>query len=184
MAIAYCAAQISPHMARTPEGYLICYSVPINRIGKQLYMAGELGLEGDPNRLVTIYRLEEDVFALSAVASFEGKDVTAGHPPEMVTAGTYAAYHKGHAENVRRVGDNTVADLVIKDPSLSSDVENGVVREVSCGYECVFVPYLDGYKQTNIMGNHVAVVPKGRAGSTVAIQDAATKAEKGRNRMN
>lgn len=52
----------------------------------------------------------------------------------MLNAENQAGYSKGHLENVRREGENTVADLVIKDPSLVSDVENGVLREVSCGY--------------------------------------------------
>lgn len=181
--LAYYGTRISPHMDRTPEGYLICRDVPINRTGTQSYLAGELNLGGDPEREVTVYRLEEDVFAPAALASQEGKDVTRGHPPEMLTAENQANYSKGHLENVRRKGENTVADLIIKDPSLASDVESGVLREVSCGYNCKFEPYMDGYKQTHIIGNHVAVVPKGRAGAAVAIKDAAAQAEKGRKRM-
>ena len=180
----YYGSHLSEHLVKTPEGYLICYAVPINRTGTQNYSAGELGLDGDTERPVTVYRLEEDVFSPAALASFEGKDVTRGHPPEMLNAENQAGYSKGHLENVRREGENTVADLVIKDPSLVSDVENGVLREVSCGYNCNFEPYLDGYKQTNIIGNHVAIVPRGRAGHDVAIKDAAEQAEKGRNCMN
>lgn len=183
MAVTYYGSHISEHLVKTPEGYLICYGVPINRTGTQMYTAGELGLDGDPERPVTVYRLEEDVFAPAALASLEGKDVTRGHPAEMLNAGNQAGYSKGHLENVRRDGENTVADLIIKDPSLVSDVENGVLREVSCGYNCQFEPYQDGYRQTHIVGNHVAVVPRGRAGRDVAIKDAAEQAEKGRNHM-
>ena len=179
----YYGSHLSEHLVKTPEGYLICYGVPINRTGTQNYSAGELGLDGDTGRPVTVYRLEEDVFSPAALASFEGKDVTRGHPPEMLNAENQAGYSKGHLENVRREGENTVADLVIKDPSLVSDVENGVLREVSCGYNCNFEPYQDGYKQTHIIGNHVAVVPRGRAGSTVSIKDAAGQAEKGLKHM-
>ena len=181
MAIAYYGSTLSPNIDRTPEGYLICRNVPINRTGVQVYGAGELGLPGEPDKAVQVYRLEEDVFAPAALASFEGKDITRGHPPEMLTAENQAGYSKGHLENVRRDGENTVADLIIKDPALVSDVENGVLREVSCGYNCTFEPYRDGYRQTGIIGNHVAVVPRGRAGSTVAIKDATPEVEKGRN---
>ena len=184
MAVAYYGTTLSPNMDRTPEGFLICRNVPINRTGIQIYGAGELNLPGDPDKPVRVYRLAEDVFTPAALASFEGKDVTRGHPPEMLTAENQSGYSKGHLENVRREGDNTVADLVIKDPSLVSDVENGILREVSCGYHCRFEPYQDGYKQTGIRGNHVAVVPKGRAGETVSIQDqAADQAEKGLKHM-
>lgn len=182
MAIAYYGAQISPNMTRTPEGYLICRNVPINRTGDQEYAARELQLDGDPDRLVVVHRYPEDVFDPAAMASFEGKDITQGHPPENLTPENQAAYSKGHIENVRRVGDTTVADLFIKDATLASDVENGVVREVSCGYLCDYVLDGDGYKQQRIRGNHVAVVPRGRAGHDVAIKDAAQEAEKGRNK--
>lgn len=179
--ITYYGSSVSPHIDRTPEGYLICRDVPINRTGTQTYLAHELGLDGDPDRPVTVYRLEEDVFSPAALASFEGKDITRGHPAEMLTAENHASYSMGHLENVRHIGDNTVADLIIKDSSLASDVENGVLREVSCGYNCNFEPYLDGYKQTRIRGNHLAIVPRGRAGGSVSIHDAAAKAEKGTN---
>ena len=182
MAIAYYGARISPHMTRTPEGYLICHDVPINRVGDQEYTARDLQLDGDPDRMVMVHRYPEDVFDPAAIASFEGKDITQGHPPENLTPENQAAYSKGHVQNVRRVGDNTVADLYIKDPGLASDVENHVVREVSCGYLCDYVPDGDGYKQKRIRGNHVAVVHRGRAGHDVAIKDAAPEAEKGRKK--
>lgn len=161
MAIAYYGAQISPHMDLTTEGLLICRDVPINRIGEQIYLAWELGLDGDPDRAITVHRHPEDVFAPAALASFEAKDVTAGHPPESVAPENHALYSKGHVQNVRRNGDFTVADLVIKDASLISDIRNGVVREISCGYNCHYIPDGDGYRQTNIQGNHVAVVLRG-----------------------
>lgn len=183
MAIAYYGATISPNMDKTPEGYLICRNVPINRTGVQVYTAQEVGIPGGGDDPVNVYRLEEDVFAPAALASMEGKDITRGHPPDMLDASNQAAYSNGHIENVHRDGDNTLADLIIKDPSLVSDVENKVLREVSCGYYCTFEPYMDGYKQTHLIGNHVAVVPRGRAGHEVAIHDTAPEAEKGRQKM-
>lgn len=104
MAVAYYGSHISEHLVKTPEGYLICYEVPINRTGTQMYTAGELGLEGEPERPVTVYRLEEDVFSPAALASLEGKDITRGHPAEMLAAENQASYSKGHLEHVRRVG--------------------------------------------------------------------------------
>jgi len=181
--LAYYGTRLSPHMDKTPEGYLICRDVPIARTGTQVYAAGELGLDGDPGRAVTVERHPEDVFEPEAMASFEGKDVTAGHPPEQVGPENHAHYSKGHVQRVRRDGDKLAADLLIKDAALISDVENGVLREVSCGYLCEYVPEGDGFRQRHIRGNHVAVVPRGRAGHEVAIQDAAGTAEKGRKCM-
>jgi len=180
--IAYYGSKISKHMTQTPEGFLICRDVPIARIGTQDYLARELGLDGEPDRPVTVERRPEDVFDPAAIASFEGKDVTYTHPPEMLAAGNQSAYSKGHAENVRREGDFLVADLHLKDPTLISEVRNGILREVSCGYLCDYTPSGAGYRQANIRGNHIAIVPRGRAGHDVAIKDSAAglPAEKGK----
>ena len=178
--LAYYGTQISPHMTDTPEGYLICRDVPIARTGEMTYQAAELQLDGDPGRLVTVYRDEADVFDPAALASFEGKDVTSGHPAESVGPTNHAAYSKGHVQNVRRESGYVMADLLIKDAALISDIRNGIVREVSCGYNCVYEPLPDGrYRQKEIRGNHVAVVPRGRAGREVAIKDSAAHAGKG-----
>ena len=181
--LAYYGTKISPHMTDTPEGYLICLDVAISRTGDLAFRAAELGLEGDPDRAVTVRRYAEDVFDPAAVASFEGKDVTAGHPAESVGPANHGAYSKGHVQNVRREGEYLTADLLIKDAALISDIKNGVVREVSCGYLCSYTPEGDHYRQEHIRGNHVAVVPRGRAGREVAIQDSAQDAGKGTNTM-
>ena len=176
MAIAYYGSTLSPNIDRTPEGYLICRNVPIARTGPQDYLAREMMLDGDPERIVRVQRYPEDVFEAATLASFEGKPITDGHPPENVGPENYAAYTKGHVQNVRRSGEYIVADLYINDANLANEVRNNVKREVSCGYLCNCVPDGAGYRQSNIRGNHVAVVPRGRAGSTVAIKE-----EKGRN---
>lgn len=181
--LAYYGDRISPHMTDTPEGFLICHDVPIARTGPQDYLARELMLDGDPDRIVTVQRHPEDVFEEATLASFEGKPICDGHPPENVGPENYAAYTKGHIQNVRRDGDYIVADLYINDANLANEVRNNVKREVSCGYLCNYVPDGAGYKQSRIRGNHVAVVPRGRAGRDVAIKDAAEQAEKGRNHM-
>ena len=181
--LVYYGDHISPHMTTTPEGFLICRDVPIARTGEMDYRAADLLLEGDPDRLVKVYRHPEDVFDPAAMASFEGKEVTNGHPAEDVGPENHAAYSKGHIQNVRRQGDRLIADLHLKDAALISDVRSGVMREVSCGYHCSYVPEGDGYRQQDIRGNHVAVVPRGRAGHEVAIHDSAEHAGKGKNTM-
>ena len=184
MPVTYYGSAISPHIDRTPEGFLICRDVPVARTGSQRYLAREMQLDGDPERLIDVNRHPEDVFEPATLASLEGKPVTDGHPAEGVTAENYSSYTKGHIQNVRRDGDFIVADLLIYDASLASDIENGVKREVSCGYTCNYVPDGAGYKQSKIRCNHLAVVPRGRAGHDVAIHDAAPEAEKGRTPMN
>lgn len=180
--IAYYGSKLSPHMTETPEGFLICHDVKIARTGTQNYLAREIGLDGMPERVLQVTRSAEDVFDPAAIASFEGKDVTNTHPSEMIVQENQSAYSKGHAENVRRVGDYLVADLYLKDPTLISEVKNGTMRDVSCGYYCQYEADGAGYRQTHIRGNHIAIVPRGRAGRDVAIKDSAAElpAEKGK----
>lgn len=180
MAIAYYGSRISPNQIETAEGYLICRSVPIARTGDQQYTAREVRQDGDPGQMVIVHRRPEDVFAEETIASFEGKPVTDDHPPENVQAENFASYARGHVQNVRRAGDNLVGDVYITDAKLASDVKHRVKREISCGYQCDLVPDgAGGYYQTNIRGNHVAVVLRGRAGHDVAIHDAANTAAEG-----
>ena len=169
--IYYYGTEISPNQIETAEGFLICKNVPIARTGMQEYTARDLMLDGDPERMIKVNRYETDVFEPAVLASFEGKPVTDGHPPEEVEPANFASYAKGHIQRVRREGDFMVADLYINDPILINDVRNGIKREVSCGYICEYTADGDGYKQSKIRGNHVAVVPRGRAGHEVAIKD-------------
>lgn len=181
--LAYYGTALSDHITKKPSGGIVCTGVPIARTGTQEYLAGELGLGGDPERVILVTRAPEEVFASEAMASFEGVCVCDDHPPESVTAVNFSQYSKGHAQNVRREGEYLVADLHIEDAVLADQVLHRAKREVSCGYTTTYVPDGGGYRQTNIRGNHVAVVLRGRAGSEVSIKDAAQGAGKGRKTM-
>ena len=170
---AYYGDRFSPHMTRTPEGYLICHDVPIARCGEQQYLPQELGLSGE--NIITVYRNEDEVFKTTAIASFEGKTVTDNHPSTDVKSDNYNIYTKGVVQNVHRgkndLADKLLADLFIYDAILIAEIESGK-REISCGYDCDYVDNNDGtFYQANILGNHVAVVDRGRAGHTVSIRD-------------
>lgn len=170
---AFYGSRISENMTKTPEGFLICFNVPIARTGWYEYLASEVGLEG--GNIVKVYRSPEEVFDKKAIASFEGKIVTDNHPPELLTPETSELYTRGAMQNVRQSpneSDLLLADLIIYNQRLIDEIENKGKREVSCGYEYILVPNDDGtYSQTNIVGNHVAIVDSGRAGDRVAIMD-------------
>ena len=190
--MAYYGTRISDHMTLTePEKYLICHDVPICRTGWQKYIGSEIG--APEHEFVEVYRSEEEVCNPQAIASFEGMTVTDGHPPArsgndpaIVAPDNDGTYNRGHIQNVRKgkepIGGEipVLGDLFIKDANLIGKIDGGL-REVSCGYGCRYIPW-DGkkgpegypaYKQTEIRGNHVAVVPDGRAGDRVAIRDSA-----------
>ena len=173
----YFAERLSPHMAESTEGYLICRGVPVARSGTQLYLPSELGLPpGTVPDPVPVYRPEGEVFSPACMASFEGKPVTEDHPdlPEGVSAENIRLYQKGHAQNIRR-GKGTqenllLADLVITDPETIRHIRDGK-REISCGYTYTLAEENGRYVQRDIRGNHIAVVDRGRAGSRVRIND-------------
>ena len=176
---AYYGSRISENMTKTPEGFLICLNVPIARTGVQQYLPYELGLnDREQGAYVNVIRTEEEVFSPATIASFEGKPVTDEHPPDDVSPENFTAFSNGHAQNVRRgtgeESDLLLADLFITSPKLIEAIENGR-REVSCGYVCSYEQIDGDIYQRAIRGNHVAVVPAGRAGSRVAIKDSATE---------
>ena len=181
--LAYYGYTISPNQIETGEGFLICRNVPISRTGDQEYLGWEIGIPGaGGGQIVTVHRPPEEVFSTAALASFEGKPVTNDHPLVLIGPDDVKMYEMGHAQNVRR-GDGeweeyTLADLHIHDRELIDAVQSGK-REISCGYECEYVPNGDGtYTQRNIRGNHVAVVERGRAGKRAAILDSDKKKAK------
>lgn len=181
--IQYYGYTISPNQIETGEGFLICRNVPISRTGDQEYMGWEIGIPGaGGGQIVTVHRPPEEVFSTAALASFEGKPVTNDHPPVLIGPDDVKTYEMGHAQNVRR-GEGeweeyTLADLHIHDRELIDAVQSGK-REISCGYECEYVPNGDEtYTQRNIRGNHVAVVERGRAGKRAAILDSDKKKAK------
>ena len=98
----------------TDEGFL-CAPGKVARTGIQEYLARELQLPGDPNRIVRVMRLPEEVFAPESLASLEGEDVTFDHPKEgSVTSESYSKLTKGVVKGPgRQEGDFVIADLII-----------------------------------------------------------------------
>lgn len=187
---AYYATKLSDNMSETPEGYLICKNVPICRTGWQDYRAVELGLgaaEGyRPEDIVKVYRDEAEVLSPATMASFEGKTVTSPHPPLFLNTTNDAEYNRGSIHNVRKgpvVGDvkTLIADIFIKAGRLAQEVKNNILREVSCGYDCLYEPIGDRqYEQKNIRGNHLAIIPAGRCGPACQIMDCACHTDSGK----
>ena len=143
----YVSEQISPRIAETPEGFLVCLDVPIARTGRMVYnkktesdiMPWLKDVEADENGLVTVLREPDEVFRLDTMASFEGKPVTVDHPMDLVGPENWAEFAKGNMQGVRR-GYNDQADLLLSDFLITDKTAIDVVRsrekrEVSCGYD-------------------------------------------------
>lgn len=172
--VAYYGSKISDNMVSTPEGYLICRNVPIGRTGWMKYRGEEIGIPEMAGQMIDVYRSADEVFSPAAMASFEGKPTTNDHPKKLLSVDDVQIYVVGHVQNVRREGEYLLADLLFNDKASINAIENGK-REVSSGYDCLWIPLNDDktkWEQKEIIGNHVAIVTKGRAGDRVAILDA------------
>lgn len=171
----FTTSKLSENIHETPEGYLVCVGVPIARTGAMQYGKNETPLEVGEDGIVTIDRAENEVFRPETIASFEGKPITITHPIDFVAPENWKELAKGTIQNVRRgEGDQAtdlIADLLITDSVAIGLVRNGL-REVSCGYEAEYTQTGEGRGvQTNIIGNHLALVDEGRAGAAYAIND-------------
>ena len=153
----------------TPEGFLRCSSL-LTRTGVFEYCDADGNTWGE-------YRDAEEVFEPESLDSFRMVVVTDDHPAEMVTADNVKDVQVGHVgSDVRRDGDFVRASLVITDPEVIRSIQDGKV-ELSCGYFAQVIqdagvapdgtPFTS--RQTNIRGNHLALVEQGRAGPSCRL---------------
>lgn len=163
----------------TKEGYLVA-TARVARTGTQLYLASELGsIATDagfkPTDVVRVYRHEDQVFDKASLDTITRLPVTVNHPSEEVTAANWGKYSVGE------VGDAyaTEPEWIVVNPMVK---DSGAVQaartthqEISMGYRAEIVKARDGldadFEQIGIRYNHLALVPKGRAGDLARIGD-------------
>lgn len=113
------------------------------------------------------YRPPEEAFNADSLASIRGKPITLGHHGWVSSANYREAKPVGTViSDGRQDGNNIRADVVI----YSLDTDD---RELSCGYQTELeetsgvTPEGEHYDaiQRNIVYNHLAIVPRGRAGN-------------------
>lgn len=161
-------------MKRTVDGYLTA-SVRAARTGIQIYSGAEVGKPEMAQ--VRVYRPEAEVFKKDAMASFTTIPVTVNHPPAAVTADNWREYAVGSTgEDIARDGDFIRVPIIVKDAAAIRQIESGK-RQLSMGYACdldwTAGTTADGLtydaKQTNLIGNHLAIVDAARGGSFLTI---------------
>ncbi len=190
----YLASFLSDNIAEKDDGTLIVVGCPIARTGWQKYSvkdlpqkhAEDLGVDvSNPEASIDLYRPADEVFHPEFLASLNGVVITDGHPPngEFVDPKNFSKYSMGHIQNVRKGAEPMedgewpiIADLHISAEPLISKVRNKIAREISLGYDFSIKRVGDKICQCSMVGNHNAVVPKGRAGDLVRIEDAAPDA--------
>lgn len=181
----YTTEELGPNRERTPEGFLICYDVPVARTGEMIYGPGETPVPVGKDGRAKVFRHEKEVFAQKSMRSLNGKPVTDDHPPVDVSPENWKYYTRGMVVNPRRGEgehkDFLIADLIILDQDMIADIESGK-REVSCGYNPDYLQMLDDDgepvpgegEQVNILYNHLALVSRGRCGARCSIGDKRT----------
>lgn len=162
----------SARAERTDEGFVRAYDVVLARTGIYHYPQAD----GTVRRR---YRPPEEVGAPEALASFAGKPITNLHPQTMVTPETARAHSGGALGDTLTLGDDgnvRVSSLTLHAADLIRAYDAGTL-ELSLGYWADIVehpgvtPEGEHYddRQTNIRGNHVALVPQGRAGRVASL---------------
>jgi hypothetical protein len=161
---------------KTSDGFLVG-TAKVARTGIQIYAGHEVGRPDLAQ--VRVFRPEAEVFHKDALHSFAHRPMTLDHPPEMVTADNWRTYAVGSTgDEIARDGEAVRVPLVLMDAKAISAVDGGK-RELSMGYfadlkwEAGKTPGGEEYDamQTNIRGNHLAVVTAARAGSAYRIGD-------------
>lgn len=162
----------------TKDGYLVA-DAHVARTGIQIYLASELGLDGDPNRRVKVYRPPEEVFSKDAMSSYAHSPVTVNHPSEMVDSSNWKQHSRGQTgDEVLRDGEFVRVPMMLMDENAINEWRNGT-RELSMGYT-MDLKVEDGVTsdgeeyeavQTNLRMNHLALVPQARGGSKLRLGD-------------
>jgi len=150
---------------KTDEGFLVDTPI-VGRVGIQTYMNSDGTTRKE-------YRPAEEVFHPDALASMVGKPITDAHPNGKVTAANFKKLTIGTILGAgKQDGDNVRVDIIIQDAEAIIKAEKGGVRELSLGYTVDLDETPGEYNgekydviQRNLKINHLALVPKGRAGN-------------------
>lgn len=156
-------------LIETQEGFLEGYAIA-TRTGVFLYRKADGSIQRE-------LRTDEEVFNQDAIDSFKMKPITNDHPEDMVNIDNASELSVGMTGQEIKKIDNYLAPFIkITDKKTIQDIKSGK-RGLSFGYKVNLVKK-DGiyngekydYVQTNIRGNHLALVYEGRAGEKAKLR--------------
>ena len=156
------------------NGYLTIKGNPISSFGIFPYSAQQLGIaEGDPKRIINVFRPESTVNDPEAINSFQNVPLINEHTYLNGAAdGPGSAPEKkgveGVLSNVRYEKPWMRGDLKVFSRDMQQQLSSGK-KDLSLGYKCQFEHNpgeFDGqpyeFVQTKMRGNHIALVGEGR----------------------
>jgi uncharacterized protein len=165
-----------PQTARQQDqnGFLHVRKCPISSFGIFQYSAAQVGLDGDPNRIVNVFRPESAVSDHDLIASLQEVPLIDDH--EMLSG--FAGDETATAPEDYGI-DGILYDVAYSTPWVNGDLKvftrkmqallNSGKKDLSLGYTCDFLlesGTFDGQDyeviQVNMRGNHIALVDVGR----------------------
>lgn len=155
----------------------------VARSGIQSYYRCELGLKDEPFKRIRLYRPPEVVLSDEVCKMFDGVDVTNEHPKEFIDKMNYrkltAGVVLGNAQKDEENPNFIVCDMLIKDADTIKSIEAGKIQ-LSVGYRNT-IDFTDGVTPEGekydarvdkiTLVNHVALVPRARAGIEARLFD-------------
>ena len=152
----------------------------ISREGVFPYAGWQVGNDEEPNKIFMVYRPYEELSNPETIKSFDGVPFIEEH--EMIGEGFTPVDDRpasGTLYNIRAEEPDIYGDIVVYSESVKDSIANGK-KELSLGYLCyyekqkgIFQGQVYDYVQRGLLGNHIALVDKGRMGSSVRVQDSA-----------
>lgn len=160
------------------NGFWLIKNNPVSKAGVFPYLGRSISPVLDPDKLYNVLRPEEELSSEKTISSFDTVPFMEGH--EMI------GEHYKHFDDRKTGGVMTNAtykdgilygDLKIFSEDMKNKILNGK-KELSLGYVCDYKLKKGVYNgqpydavQTNLRGNHIALVDRGRMGSDVRVYD-------------
>lgn len=148
------------------------------------YHPSELGLPIGDGKMIRMFTPPDVLFSPAVMDNIT--DFVESHPDgNQVTPDNWRKFAIGDAKNIRRDGNKLIGDLLVKDKAAIQTIQDGKKVELSLGYELAAELQSgktdDGQEYdvvvTSMVGDHVALVKRGRGGSSVRIGDEKTESK-------
>lgn len=163
------------------NGFWLINKNPITKVGVFPYLGKQISQDCEPNKIYYVLRPKKELFKQETLDSLKNLPLVDEHT--MLGRDYTPAEKKGVdgvlGEQVEHDDDTIYTNIKIFSEDMKEKIREGK-KELSLGYFCTYDKQEGTYKgqrydfvQKNIIGNHLALVDKGRMGSDVRVYDKA-----------
>ena len=155
---------------------------PLSKVGVFPYSGSAIGDTENPNKVYMVYRPAESLSDPETINSFKlipwvDDHAMLGDEEEGLMPAEKKGVQGVIGEDVYYKNGVLYGNVKVFSSAMASLINDGKV-ELSCGYRCNYIPesgIINGQKydaiQTDIRGNHLALVEEGRMGKDVRVLD-------------